>query len=270
MHRRTEAPRILTAVAVAFLVAGSAQAQNDVRQRLETRGLPADLVEQVTAIAAEATAQGLPADPLASKAIEGFAKQVPAARIVAALRDYSVRMQSGREAVRDAGVTLPAGDVITAAADAMGRGLQPAQIGQLVRAAPQAQLVSPGLTVAAALTAQGMPAPRAVAVVTAAMQSGSSSSQILDLPSTAQAMQQRGMTPDQAGERMMHGGGGGGMAPHDGFGGGEGEGGAGRHGQGGEGRSGPGAGSGPAPPPQRPPDGRHGNEGPGGGHPPRP
>lgn len=236
-------------------LAGSLQAQTDVRARLEARGLPSELVEQVSALAADATAQGLPAEPLADKAIEGYAKQVPAARIVAALRDYGTRMAGGRVALRDAGMAAPSGEVITAAADAMGRGLQPVHVGLVARAAPSPELVSPALTVVTALTAQGMPAARAVDVVTSAMQRGRSSAQILDLPSTAQAMQQRGMTADQAGERLLRGGPGpgpGGDGPHRGM--------DGRPPRPGDGRGG--TSGGPAPPPPRPP--RQGDRPPGG------
>ena len=258
------------ATSLPLLLAAALSAQQaDVRARLEARGLPTELVEQVSALAANAAAQGLPAEALADKAIEGYAKQVPAARIVAALRDYGSRMAGGRDALRDAGIEAPSGPVITAAADAIGRGLQPNHVGLVARAAPNVELVSPGLTVVAALTAQGMPTSRAVDVVTAAMQRGRSSSQILDLPSTAQAWQQRGLTPDQAGERLLRGGG-----PGPGPGGGPGGPGVdGNRGgmdgrpprQGADGRGTPG---GPAPPPPRPP--RPGEGRPGGDRPTQP
>ena len=275
VDRRTGG-RVLLILGGALLLAGALRAQDPVRARLEARGLPADLVDQVTAIAAEATAQGLPADPLAGKAIEGFAKQVPPARIVAAVREYGNRMQQGRDAVRGAGIAAPTSEVITAAADAMGRGLRNEEINSMVRAARGPDRLSSGLTVAAALTAQGMPPQRAVAVVNAAMQNGRSSSQILDLPSSAQAMQLQGLTPDQAGERLMRGGFGGGPGSgsgssgqggmRDGFGG---QGGGDDHhgGMGGEGGRGPGPGAGGTPPPPRPPGGERpgGNRGPGSG-----
>jgi hypothetical protein len=247
-------------------------AQTDVRSRLEARGLPADLVQQISAIAADATAQGLPSAPLADKAIEGFAKQIPAPRIIAAVRQFGVRMLDARTAVHDAGVAAPPGDMVTAAAEAMGRGFQSTDVGRLVRAAPSAELAAPGLTVAAALSAQGMPTPRAVEVVTAAFQAGRSSAQLLDLPSLARAMQSNGLSADEAGQQMVRGnafgdrGQRGGDGPMGNRPGGPGmQGGPGGHGMNGQ----SGAGN-PPPPPRdgRPPDGGH--QGPGGGRPVRP
>jgi len=294
-HGRTDARMILAATLLSLAAfPPSRLPAQDVRARLEARGLPADLVQQVTLIAADATAQGLPAAPLADKAIEGFAKQIPAPRIVAAVRQFSARMLDARSAVHDAGVAAPPGDMVTAAAEAMGRGFQASDVGRVVRAAPRAELAASGLTVAAALTAQGMTTPRAVEVVTSALKGGNSSAQILDLPSAARAMQSNGLSADEAGQQMLRGGppgeGGrsGGPGPNGGRpgggsggdGGGPGLGGDGRgpgsgggshgSGSGGDGR-GPGPGGGTPPPPPRdgrPPDGGH--SGPGGGQPVRP
>lgn len=256
--------RAVIIMSVLFLAARTASAQ-DVRARLSSRGLPSELVEQVSAIAADATAHGLPSDPIADKAIEGYAKQVPADRIVAALRQYGSRMVDARSAVQQAGVTQPSGTLIAAATDAMGRGLAAGEIGRVVRAAPQPELATPGLTVAAALAAQGMPAPVAADVVARAIRGGSSATQILDLPSEVRAMESRGISPDDAGRQMLRGGPGGGGpgggGPGDGqHGGGPGMPGADGHG-GGEhdGRGGSGT-----PPPPRP---GGGGRGPGdGGH----
>lgn len=247
------------ALLLAALLAAPATlaAQSDVRARLTARGLPEDLVNQVTAVAAEATAQGLPAAPLADKAIEGYAKHVPAERIVAVVRQFTARMGQARGAVTAAGVRAPSGEVIAAAAEAMGRGLEAQQIGRVVRSARAPALTAPGLTVAAALVAQGMSAPRAVDVVAEALRSGRGANDILDLPSVARALESNGLSPDDAGQRILHGG--------EGVSGGPGR--DGGHvespgdGGGGKGGRGPGGSSGPTP--QRPPDGRDGR-GPGG------
>jgi len=233
----------------------------DARARLEARGLPADLVTQVVQIAADATAQGLAADPLVDKAIEGFAKHVPSPRITAALQQFSARMVGGRAAVREAGIAAPSGELVTAAAEALGRGIAPAQVGSVVHAAREPALAAPALTVAAALTAQGMGTDQAVAVVSDAMRQGRTAAQILDLPSLARSMQASG-TPDEAGRRMMRGEG-----PPGGPRPGDGPDGRGIGGPGPDGRKGmPG---GPPPPPRPPDGGRHGgsggSSGPGGG-----
>ncbi len=252
-----------TLLALATLGSVPLAAQQELRARLESRGLPADLVQQVTAIAAEATAHGLPSAPLGDKAIEGFAKQVPAPRIVAVVRQYGARMVDARSAVQGAGVSEPGGGLITAATDALGRGFAPAEISRVVRAAPQSNLAAPGLTVAAALAAQGMPTQVAADVVAQAMEGGSTAAQILDLPSVARAMQSGGMTPDDAGREMLRGG----RSGDSGRQGGSRPDGGGRQG-GVDGHGGPGSDGRPAtpgsgPPPPRPGSGR----GPGSGRP---
>ena len=195
---------VLTAFACVVLPAALA-AQTDPRAQLESRGLPPDLVAQVVRIAADATAQGLPAGPIVDKAIEGFAKHAPATRITTALEQFSARMLDGRAAVRRAGVAEPSGELVTAAAEALARGIASAQVGTVVHASAAPTLAAPGLTVVAALAAQGMRADEAVAVVTDAMRRGRTASQILDLPSVARAIQARGLSPDETGQSMLHG-----------------------------------------------------------------
>jgi hypothetical protein len=266
MNTRMLRQRLLLTVLTVLTVPTVLWSQDDVRARLESRGLPTDLVDQVTAIAADATARGLPTAPLADKAIEGFAKQVPGARIVAVVRQYGERMIDARNAVQTAGVSAPEGRLITAATDAMGRGFVADDIGRVVRAGPRAEIATPGLTVAAALVAQGMPTSVATDIVAQAIQRGSSPAQILDLPSVARTMQSQGMSPSDAGREMLHGGrgpggpdGNGGPRPDGPRVGGEDRGGHGPPG----GRGGPGSPSGP---PQPRPDDHRGP----GGRPPRP
>lgn len=190
-----------------LLAAPAALAAQDgaVRAQLVARGLPADLALAIDSIAVRAQADGLPANPLADKAIEGWAKHVPAARIVAAVRVFAGRMGEARAAVRGAGVMTPDGALIAAATEAIGTGITAPSIGTVVRAAPQPQLAAPALTVAAALRAQGFSSDQAVTVVAEAMRGGRSVSQILDIPSVARAMQAQGMTPTEAGRRILQG-----------------------------------------------------------------
>jgi len=180
--------------------------QPSVRAALEARGLPADLALAVDSIAARAGANGLPEGPLTDKAVEGWAKHVPAPRIVAAVAAYADRMVEARAAVQGGGVREPDGALISAATEALGAGIGAPSVGTVVRAAPDPSLAAPALTVAAALTAQGLTADQAVTVVADAMRGGRTMAQILDLPSVARAMQDQGMTPAEAGRRILEGG----------------------------------------------------------------
>lgn len=205
---------ILAAVPPALLAQ-----QSRVEARLTARGLPADLAREVQAIAADAASRGVPAEPLADKAIEGWAKHVPAARIVSAVRLFAGRMAEAGAAVRGAGLEAPPGALIAAAAEAMGGGLKAEQIRSVVRAADAPEAAAPGLSVAAALTAQGLASQQAVTIVVDAMHRRRPMSQLLDLPSLARSMHEQGLSPGEIGDKLMpHRGGdeGGGEGDHHG------------------------------------------------------
>ncbi len=194
---------VLVAAPAALLAQGTGTAGAGVEGRLTARGLPADLVQQVSRIATDAAAQGVPASPLADKAIEGWAKHVPADRIVAAVRAFAGRMADAGVAVRHAGVSVPSGRVIAAAAEAMGGGLKAEEVGSIVRAAATAEAAAPGLSVAASLAAQGISDAQAVTIVVNALRHGRSMSQLLDLPSVARSMHDQGMSPSEIGDRLL-------------------------------------------------------------------
>jgi hypothetical protein len=198
-------------VAAGLLVApGLLLAQaGGVEGRLTARGVPAALAHQVAAIAADATARGVPDGPLADKAIEGWAKQVPADRIVAAVHRFADQMMAARDAVRSGGMDSPSGTVIAAAAEAMRSGMRPEQVRSVVQAASVAEVAAPGLSVAAALSAQGLGGDQAVKIVVGAMHNHQSMSELLDLPSVARAMHEQGMSPGDIEHRILDGGGGG-------------------------------------------------------------
>ena len=196
----------MLALALCAAIAGSARAQQPgVRARLAARGLPAGLVDGVAAVASEAASRGLPTDPLADKALEGWAKHAPPERILSVVQQFAGRMGEARQAVQSAGVTSPQGEVITAAAEALGRGMNAAQLGSIVRAEHGSGQLAPGLRVTAALSAQGMRMDQAVQVVTGAMRRGRSSDQILDMPSIMRAMQTQGLDAPEIGRRMLSG-----------------------------------------------------------------
>jgi hypothetical protein len=181
--------------------------QPDPVEQMRTRGLPESLVTEVAVVAADATAQGLPADPLVEKAIEGWAKRVPPDRIIGAIHQFRIRLQEARQALTGTGHPDPLGPVVAAAAEAMARGLGQEQVGVVVDAAPTPDAAGRGLKVAAALAAQGIGTEQAVGIVVRAMRRGQGDTDILDLPSVANAMRAQGMAPGQIGQRLMQGAG---------------------------------------------------------------
>ena len=74
---------LLTMVAV-FVAAGSQAQRPGVREMLIARGAPTEFADNVAVIVGQAEANQLPTEPLASKALEGWAKRgrVPADRVI--------------------------------------------------------------------------------------------------------------------------------------------------------------------------------------------
>ncbi len=197
---------LMLCAAAALLVPARMPAQGvDIEARMQARGVPADIAGQVAAIAADASARGVPEGPLADKAIEGWAKRVPAPRILDAVRAFAGRMESAVQAVRSGGLANPPGQVVAAAAEAMGGGLRAQEVGEVVRAAPSPSAAAPGLSVAAALAAQGLGSGEAVSIVVGAMRNHRSVAELLDLPSVARAMRDEGMSASEIGEHIFGG-----------------------------------------------------------------
>jgi hypothetical protein len=198
-----KAIRGLVAAAVLAAVPALAAAQQDVEARLEARGLPADLARSVAAVAADAAARGVPAGPLADKAVEGWAKQVPPDRILTAVRTFSDRLTEARQAVRAAGLTQPPGDVVVAAAEAMSTGLGAGHVESVVRASPTAAEAAPALSVTAALAAQGIGGEQAATIVVRALRGHRPMVQLLNLPSLARVMHSEGLGPSEIGRKVQ-------------------------------------------------------------------
>lgn len=176
--------------------------QTRVRADLEARGLPAALAAEVGAIADSAAARSLPVEPLEDKAIEGWTKRVPAPRIVAAVRQLTIQLDAAAAAVEEAGLSSPAGTVVSAAAEALARGISQENVHALVQAAPTPEAAAPGLTVAAALAAQGLSASAATDAVVQAFGRGGSVAQVLDLPSVANLLIGQGVPASEVARRL--------------------------------------------------------------------
>jgi len=181
---------------LATILAGGLAAQ-DVPPRLDGRVSP-EVQRAVRRIAADAAARDLPVDPLVQKAIEGAAKGVPGERVIAAVRALAARLGEAREAVRDAGVAAPSGNLVEGGADALNAGLSGRQVGELVRASRPPYDPALTLQVAATLAALGVPAGQASQLVQGMISAGRSPSDLLGLPGQVQAGVARGATAAQA------------------------------------------------------------------------
>lgn len=186
--------------------------QNTLRARLMARGLPSGLASAVADAAARARARGLPTEPIVDKALEGWAKRVPAPRIREAVRDLTQRLQTARTTLRGAGLSASGGIVIGAAAEALARGIGRDDVVAIVRAAPADRAAAAGLQVAAALSAQGLDRSSSVRVVVESFRGGRSMAQLLDLPASARALAAQGVSPADVGRELLQGAGGTGQA----------------------------------------------------------
>ncbi len=108
------------ALAACLLAPGRLAGQDS---RLVIR-LPAGVARAVQLAVDSATADGLPADPLVQKALEGWSKGADSARIVTAVRSLAASLASARLAL---GGVAPVGDLIAGAA-ALRAGAAPASL----------------------------------------------------------------------------------------------------------------------------------------------
>lgn len=152
----------------------------------------------VRAIAADATARGLPVEPLVQKAIEGAAKGVPDDRVIAAVRALAGRLAEAAGTLRQPGGPAPAADVVEGAADALAAGLDPGQVRELVRISQPPYDPALTLQVAATLTALGVPVGQAVQLLERSIEAGATPGDLLGIPAQVQAGVARGNTPSQA------------------------------------------------------------------------
>ncbi|MDH3497562.1 MAG: hypothetical protein OER21_12440 [Gemmatimonadota bacterium] len=194
-------------VVAAAWATGAAAQERDVRAELGARGAPAVFVEQVGVLVDQARAQGLPPGPLADKALEGWAKHVPPERVVLALEQVRTRLADGRQAARGAGLADPPGPVIAAAGEALGRGMTPGAIQELIRTAPTADDAAAGLSVAASLAAQGLEMRAAVRAVQQAYGRGRGPTHLFELPSAVADLAARGVPMSDVARRILQGGG---------------------------------------------------------------
>lgn len=164
--------------------------------------LPADAAAQVRAIAARATARALPGTPLVEKALEGAAKGVAPARIVAAVQALADQLMSAAGAIHDAGVAIPDSASVEAGAFALNAGLDAGQVRALAQAAGLAGQRATALRVAGTLAALGVPPQQTVDLVTRSLDS---TADLNTLSAQVQAGMAHGKSAAAAAAGLAHG-----------------------------------------------------------------
>ncbi len=183
--------------------------QPNIRDQLVARGAPTAFANPVAAIVAAARADGLPTEPLASKALEGWAKRgrVPPERVLAVLEQLAGRLEAGRDATAAAALDPPPGSVVAAAAEALGRGMTAAHVRAVIQSAPTPAAAATGLMVASALAAQGLETAAAVKAVRDAHAQGRPPEEVLEFPSAVADLLGRGVPMSDVARRILEGGG---------------------------------------------------------------
>ncbi len=188
---------------------GLAAQQHQVREMLIARGAPAEFADQVTTIVEQAEASQLPTEPLVSKALEGWAKRgrVPPDRVIMVMTQLQTQLRIGREVAIGAGLDPPPGAVVAAAAGALGRGIGREDVHEIIGAAPDPEAAATGLTVAAALRAQGLERAAAVRAVGDAYRGGRLPEEVLEFPSVVSGLRAQGEPMAGIARRILEGGG---------------------------------------------------------------
>lgn len=194
----------------ALLVVPPLRAQeSSVRDQLLARGAPVAFADRVAEIVAAAESQGLPTGPLATKALEGWAKRgrVPPDRVFAVLDQLAHDLEAGRAAGAEAGLDPVPPQVVAAAAEALGRGMVPEDVRSLLLAAPTPDAAATGLTVASSMAAQGLERAAAVKAVRDAYSRGEAAPNVLEYPSAVAELRARGVPMADVARQILEGGG---------------------------------------------------------------
>ncbi|HEY3012695.1 MAG TPA: hypothetical protein VGJ36_08120 [Gemmatimonadales bacterium] len=131
--------------------------------------LDAETAAAVQAVIDSAVADGLPARPLVSKALEGSAKHAAATRIVGAVRLLSADLA----VVRDALGGETGEQTLIAGVGALRAGVAPGYLSRLREARPEPEVAWP-LTILADLVSRGVPVDTAAGVVLDLARAGAS------------------------------------------------------------------------------------------------
>lgn len=191
--RSTFMTAAMTAAMLTLTVTGLS-AQESARERAQ-RVLAPDVFAQLTDLATEVSATGVPDEPLYNKALEGAAKRVPPDRLVPAVRDYAGRLAEARQAL-GTGASVP---LLVAGADALQRGVPPGALESLPSDRPRSPVAVLALT---ELMESGVPRDRAIQILREAMSQRAQDGEMLNVSARVRQLIRQGVPPHEAVERV--------------------------------------------------------------------
>ena len=144
--------------------------------------LPADVADRVIARIAAARARELPAAALENRALSLQARGVSARDVEKSVNAQADRMEKARDAIEKSRGGKARGDEIEAAAEAMRKGVDGAQVSALAKSAPSGRSLAVPLYVTAGLMDRGLPSDQALARVNERLQQKASDRDLEKLP----------------------------------------------------------------------------------------
>lgn len=192
---------------------GHLRAQETPRERARS-ALPAEVFQEIDALATRAERDGIPSEPLFNKALEGLAKHVPPDGLLPAVNRYAVRLREARGAFEE----YATGPLIVAGADALQRGVGADALRRLGRGEEGGPGPSPvAVLVLADLVEDGVPADRALGVLQEALRMRAREREVLGISAQVRQLMRQGQSPQEAAEQvrraLQRGRGGGGVGP---------------------------------------------------------
>ena len=197
---------VLAGLTLLFLGAGAAWAQQghgpDL-ERLQAQISP-EAYAHLTATLERARVNGVPGDPLVSKALEGVAKRVPEDRILAVVDRLEANLVQARSALEQAGMSSPAGYVISGVASAFERGVPWEAVQSIVGVIREGQPTVVAMHTVADLVGRGLGVDESLGMVVAVLERGGGAREVLALPPALDQLRTRGLSaPDAAREILQ-------------------------------------------------------------------
>ena len=149
--------------------------------------LPADVADHVIMKVQEARARELPAQALENRALMLASKKIPPADVELSVSEHADRMQKAKDAIEQARSRRASADEIEAGADAMGRGVDGAQVSALARGAPSGRSLAVPLFVIGSLVDRGLPPDEALQRVQLRLQQRATDRELLKVPAQARS-----------------------------------------------------------------------------------
>jgi len=162
--------------------------------------LPADVADRVIMKVQEARARELPAQELENRALMLASQNVPAAKIEFAVNEQTDRMQKAKDAIEQARSRRSSDDEIEAGAQAIGKGVDGAQVSALAKGAPSGRSLAVPLLVIGSLVDRGLPSDEALQRVQLKLQQRATDRELQQMPESAQ-----GQKPVETGKDLADG-----------------------------------------------------------------